>query len=310
MSNSFTLIEILVVIVVIGILSAFILVGMSSITNSANIAKSKAFADSIDNSLLLSRTSQWKLDESSGSVSYDSWGTNICTLNGFVDTAAGYGDTHDSGWMSSSNCVSGTCIKFDKIDDHVDCGDSDSLSFGNGLVDSPFSISLWTKISSDTATGGLITKASASDVGEYYLYVSVPTIYFRLVDNSQVAFMGVSRSGIPLANWVHIFTTYDGTSTNAGMKIYFNGIQQPTALSNSGTYIATENTAMSLRIGRRDSLIKGLIDEARIYNAIIPSFEIQSNYYTGLNKLFKNRNISSGEYTEKLSEFKISIGLD
>jgi prepilin-type N-terminal cleavage/methylation domain-containing protein len=43
MNKSFTLIEILVVIVVIGVLSAFILVGMSSITSSANIAKSQAF---------------------------------------------------------------------------------------------------------------------------------------------------------------------------------------------------------------------------------------------------------------------------
>ncbi len=308
MSNSFTLIEILVVIVVIGILSAFILVSVGSITESANIARGKAFADSIDNSLLLSRKSYWKIDESSGVSISDNWGTNICTINGFADTTAGYGDTHNSGWMSSNNCVSGTCTKFDKVDDYIDCGDPDSLSFGNGLVDSPFSISLWTKISSDTVNGGLIAKASDSNIGEYYLYVVAPTFYFRLVDNSQAAFMGVQRSGIPLASWVHVFTTYDGTSTNAGIKIYFNGIQQTTALTNSGTYIATENTAVSLRIGRRDSLIKGLIDDVKIYNEVISSSEIQSNYYAELNKLLRNKHISLREYADKLSELKSSIG--
>jgi len=47
--KSFTLIEILVVIVVTGILSSFVLVGMSSITNDARIAKVKAFANSVRN---------------------------------------------------------------------------------------------------------------------------------------------------------------------------------------------------------------------------------------------------------------------
>jgi len=52
MNKSFTLIEILVVIVVIGILSAFVLVGMSSITSSANIAKVQAFINSMDNAII------------------------------------------------------------------------------------------------------------------------------------------------------------------------------------------------------------------------------------------------------------------
>jgi len=73
MSNSFTLIEILVVIVIIGILSAFILVGMSSITNSANIAKGKAFADSTRNSLLGNLKAEIKLDEGTGQNIGDSW---------------------------------------------------------------------------------------------------------------------------------------------------------------------------------------------------------------------------------------------
>jgi hypothetical protein len=32
-------------------------------------------------------------------------------------------------------------LAFDGVDDYVDCGDSDDLSFGNGSTDSPFSIS-------------------------------------------------------------------------------------------------------------------------------------------------------------------------
>jgi prepilin-type N-terminal cleavage/methylation domain-containing protein len=50
--NSFTLIEILVVIVVIGILSSFILIGINSINENARITKIKVFANSLRNSLL------------------------------------------------------------------------------------------------------------------------------------------------------------------------------------------------------------------------------------------------------------------
>ncbi len=80
MSKSFTLIEILVVIVVIGVLSAFILVGMSSISSKANIAKSQVFINSIDNSLLTSRVAYWKLDEGAGTTTSDSWGVSLGTL--------------------------------------------------------------------------------------------------------------------------------------------------------------------------------------------------------------------------------------
>ena len=101
--KSFTLIEILVVIVVIGILSAFILVGMSSISSKANIARSQAFANSLDNALLLSRTSQWKLD---GNIN-DSWGINTGTWYG----ATG-GNNLAVNYRSSSECVSGQCLDF------------------------------------------------------------------------------------------------------------------------------------------------------------------------------------------------------
>ena len=95
MSKSFTLIEILVVIVIIGILSAFIIVSMVGVSDKARIAKSQAFANSLRNSLLINLVSEWKLNDGSGTTASDSWSANTGTLTNFVDTTAEYGNTHD-----------------------------------------------------------------------------------------------------------------------------------------------------------------------------------------------------------------------
>jgi len=99
--QSFTLIEILVVIVIIGILSSFIFFTINDSVEKANIAKSKMFSESIRNNLLLNLVSEWKLDETSGTTFYDTWGSNNGTNNG-----AGF----------ETDCISGGCVSFDGND--------------------------------------------------------------------------------------------------------------------------------------------------------------------------------------------------
>ena len=121
MNKSFTLIEILVVIVVIGIISSFIIVGLSSVSDKANIAKGQAFSNSLRNSLLMNLVSEWKLDEGTGSTTLDSWGSNTGTLG-----TSTIGDAAEPTW--TTDCVSGKCLSFDGTDDYVDCGNPDNLN--------------------------------------------------------------------------------------------------------------------------------------------------------------------------------------
>ncbi|HNP79684.1 MAG TPA: prepilin-type N-terminal cleavage/methylation domain-containing protein, partial [Candidatus Pacearchaeota archaeon] len=121
MNKSFTLIEILVVIVVIGILSAFVLVGMNSITTSANITKGKAFLNSLDNSLLLSRKSEWNFNNLTGTIGQDisnaanfvtdNWSSNHGTASGTPNLEEG------------SSCVTGKCLSFNGSTDYVSISD-------------------------------------------------------------------------------------------------------------------------------------------------------------------------------------------
>jgi prepilin-type N-terminal cleavage/methylation domain-containing protein len=62
--SAFTLIELLVVIAIIGILSALIIVGMSSTTQKATIAKAQVFSNSLRNSLMNNLISEWKFNGS------------------------------------------------------------------------------------------------------------------------------------------------------------------------------------------------------------------------------------------------------
>lgn len=97
--KSFTLIELLVVIVIIGILAGVIMISTSSSIDKANVAKSKVFAESIKNNLLLSLISEWNFEDGAGNIISDSWGNyNLTKYN-------------DVNWIADKQqCIKGGCI--------------------------------------------------------------------------------------------------------------------------------------------------------------------------------------------------------
>ena len=140
--KSFTLIELLVVIVIIGILAGVIMISTSSSIDKANIAKVKVFEESVMNNLAANMISRWTFDDASGVIVKDSWGINNGTLVNFANTAFGAGDASTSGWMSESNCISGTCLKFNGTDNYID------LPYLNIAKEAQYTISGWFRTSS------------------------------------------------------------------------------------------------------------------------------------------------------------------
>jgi prepilin-type N-terminal cleavage/methylation domain-containing protein len=298
MNKSFTLIEILVVIVVIGVLSAFILVGMSSISSKANIAKGQAFINSVDNSLLLARVSQWKFDEMSGGTANDSWSSNTGTIT--IDSnLVGYGDSNNSGWMSQPNCVSGTCIKFDGVNDNVDCG---NVSLSNSL--NQITVSVWVKVISHpvgNTLDGVINKNSGNLGWQLRYYVSYWAFMVGLTGNAG-DYNGATFIDTNLNNWIYLTGTYDKTN----IKLYYNGELKSTVpfVKDIG------QTANDVFIGKNSgwtSWFNGLIDDARVYNQAITTSEIQQSYYLGLNKLLNNNGIALNEFNQRIVELKSNL---
>jgi prepilin-type N-terminal cleavage/methylation domain-containing protein len=287
MNKSFTLIEILVVIVVIGVLSAFILVGMSSISSKANIAKNQAFMNSLDNSLLLSRISYWKLDDA---TTTDSWGTYTGTVTGAT--------------LLDSGCVSGKCMSFNGTTNYIDLGSYTilpALQFGTGS----FTIGAWVKTS---ASGRVIDIYSCQQ--DIYLVVASNKANFTVRHNTAIS--AISTSTVNNNVWHSLVGVRNGDE----VAIYIDGIKE-TSLSGALNFsVPYSSNQARWRIGTSNacgdpytlsSVYGGYIDDVRIYGAAISSSEIQQNYFVGINKLFKNSGITFNEFNQRLVELKNNI---
>jgi prepilin-type N-terminal cleavage/methylation domain-containing protein len=300
MNKSFTLIEILVVIVVIGVLSAFILVGMSSISNSASITKSKAFANSMRNSLLMGLVSEWKFEGpnvAEGTVTTDdakdSWGSNNATVIG------------GNPLVKSSNCISGKCIFFDGTGDYISIPDSTSLDITDAIT-----ISAWVNVASVQNTNyEYIVRKTASDPSQGTLYGLLMGYNDRLVrfflwTEDYVGCRSIidSVTQLDLNVWYYLSATYDYTN-HTGI-IYINGVKNNTGTGTTGK-IRTNND--NLYISQRvDGTLyfNGYIDEVALYNQPMTALNVSEKYYSGLNKLFKNNGIGLEEYSLRISQLK------
>jgi len=150
--------------------------------------------------------------------------------------------------------------------DYITFGDSNIFSFGDGSSDTPFSITFWIK--PNAIAGGLIAKSVTATNGEYYIIFSNNIMYFRLVDESTGGYRGKqSASGaFSTGIFTHVSITYNGNQSSTGIKIYKNAKELTCTDTNSGTYVAMENTTKELNIGRRGNLLySGIIDEFLLF---------------------------------------------
>jgi len=299
--KAFTLIELLVVIAIIGILSGLIVVSMSGVTNKATIAKAQVFSNSLRNSLMANIVGEWKLDEISGTAANDTWGgLNNGSLAGFVDTTAGYGDTHTSGWASSSNCISGTCLNFDGIDDFINLGVGSSLQMGTGSI----TVSMWYKPTLASASyqqlfyGGALGGHTGYGVGIRNSSIRIEV--YGTTGGRQTMATGVLAD---LNTWQHIVVVFDAVNYIA--NIYKNGVfSVPITFVNWGTATNANNFYIGTHNGGA-FIYSGFVDNTRIYNAVMPTSQIKEQYYTGLNKMLNSGNISKEDYLNKIAELAI-----
>ncbi|MDD3170310.1 MAG: LamG domain-containing protein [Candidatus Pacebacteria bacterium] len=287
MNKSFTLIEILVVIVIIGILSAFIIVSMAGVSSKATIAKGQAFSSSLKNALLLNMITQYKLD---GDAS-DSWGSHT---TGTVNGASSY-----------SSCIQSTCYNFDGIDDYIELVDSYDLRMTTGGT---ISVWIYPRTLGEASAGRVIDKSTSTTGANGYciFLVGSNAIAFRI--NAEASYLNSSSDAITLNQWQLVTVTFNA----AGRKIYVNGVDK-TASGGSLTALPPDIAGVVTignRAGATDRTFDGYIDEVRIYNMVVPSSQIQQNYYSGLSRLSAKNQVDFEEYRAMLAELKESLVVD
>ena len=168
---------------------------------------------------------------------------------------------------------------FDGIDDYVDCGDNDNLSFGNGVTDSPFSISTWINIG-NTKTRGAVSKYGSSGA-EWLFYMVGGSVRFLLNDTINASnIFATGSTSLTLNTWYHVAITYDGSGLS-GINIYVDGVLETLATGGSG-YVAMSNTNQPVEIGKYSTLeFLGKVDEVAVFNSELSQGDITAIYGSG-----------------------------
>ncbi len=191
--------------------------------------------------------------------------------------------------VQGSSFTNTKSIALDGVDDFVDCGDNDNLSFGNGTTDTPFSISAWVNMA-DATRFRVVNKGADFSNNYEYIFATGNTdiLVFNLYDSSTGARIARKYDTALTSfqgQWIHLVATYNGSSTSSGMKIYLNGSRVDDAQNDSGSYTAMENGTNPFEIGASTSggvYSNGAIDEVAIFSTELSASDVTAIYGTGV----------------------------
>lgn len=227
--------------------------------------------------------------DAGNSKSYPGSGTTWSDLSGNNNTGTLTNNTF--------SILGGGSVSFNGSTSVVGLGDNDLFSFtSGGGTDLPFSISGWFRLnaygSGASAYSIFICKSQYSGTWtrEWQLAHNNSNGISLGIFNPDISGTNylVTAVGTPLqlTTWYFITATYSGSKTNAGMKIYINGIVQTTSNANSGTYTGMGNTVTTVELGRQtatggidNGYFNGNMSNVLIYrNKELTTSEIRQNY--------------------------------
>jgi hypothetical protein len=137
-------------------------------------------------------------------------------------------------------------------DHHLAGIDSNSYSFGNGTVDTPFSVGAWIRPNAIVTNVIMGKYDSAGNLEEWRFFIdSAGKLSLELHDASASATeIAASTSALTIGQWINVVATYDGGETDPVVNLYVNGVlANDGTTTESGTYTAMENTAAPLTVG-------------------------------------------------------------
>lgn len=177
-----------------------------------------------------------------------------------------------------------TSAEFDGVDDYISVADADSLSFGDGSSDSPFSITAWIK--PDSSTGGfrIVSKSDASNAEYVFATDGSGNLRVWICDSTFSNYIGQrSTGGLTADTWQHVAMTYSGSRTSSGIKLYINNSAVDLTENLSGSYTAMENLSIDVDIGRLvlsggTSYTDGHMDDVAIIGKELSTTELSSIY--------------------------------
>ncbi|OHB72740.1 MAG: hypothetical protein A2W23_01250 [Planctomycetes bacterium RBG_16_43_13] len=139
---------------------------------------------------------------------------------------------------------------------YITVNDSDSLSFGNGTTDQPFTIAFSINLTSLSGYPGISKGSSGGDV-EWLVGTDATTgkpfmsIYSKTGGGFASPRIGrLASNALSTGVFYRMVATYDGSAVDTGIKIFIDGAEITTASNNNGIYNKTNNSATSVYINR------------------------------------------------------------
>lgn len=149
----------------------------------------------------------------------------------------------------------GNAVMFNSTYDRIDIDNTSLLSFTDGSNDLPFSISLWAYFTAFSSFGNMLVNKRSNVAGsdEWQVRLRPDKVMFYKVDKNSAGanYQGVIMTNtVSLNQWYHIVVTDNGSKSEAGMKIYVNGVEQSITSFSSGTYTGMALGTHLVRVGQ------------------------------------------------------------
>ena len=312
----FTIVELLIVIVVIGILAGITIVAYNGIQNRAKVASiqsdlktaTKALSDyryRNTSELYPSQLSDVRLPGTNTTYVYNSTDNSYCLTK--VDGAISYYVSDFQQTPTEGTCGNDSLVSWWKFNGNADDsvgsnngtvinatlstgqngqtngsysfnGTDATINFGNStsLNQKQLTMSIWARPTTANQTGILLAKEGQ------YKYRLIPSGLGVLIATN-----GTSWSNMPTTNtvitansWQHIVLTIDSDRLN--LKIYLNGVLMmlTSSLSSPITNFNTKNFYVGSTQGTSE-WFNGNLDDARVYSRVLSAAEIKGLYDAG-----------------------------
>ena len=194
----------------------------------------------------------------------------------------GHAGTVSGATWTSDPVHGGGVYSFDGSNDFIRTQDDDTLSFGDGADDAPFTICAWVRRNQDVRSEWLCGKYSDTKaIREYAVWFrneSGGRVAASCADGSTQAYIARKSPDFDSGVWHHVTATYDGNSSSTGIALYLDGVRVDNEDYSLGAYTAMENQTQHFYIGWVDGAASpgfdGLIDDVRIYGRELAEHEI------------------------------------
>ncbi len=182
---------------------------------------------------------------------------------------------------------------FDGVDDFVNVADQPDYTFGNGAVDSPFSVSLWFKLTAAiTGSVGFIGKDGNAAPHREWAFAVVSDgemrVFIKNAGGSDQQSIDSTTKLTKDDQWHHAVCTYDGSGgadAADGLSIYLDGVKETPKDITKNTYTAMTGGTAALTIGQYNtggsSHIAARMCQVAVWDKELSQAEIDEIYNSG-----------------------------